>query len=123
MFDAADMSRAGHPLTPDPRYPAPALKASARPRRRLRRCGIPREQGWRIHRDQTRRDVCTRDLSKACHEAAAKEDSKSLASLETEIDKYVAKLWDITSDELKAIQEALAETRKSKRAAGEDAEE
>ena len=63
------------------------------------------------------------DLSSACHAAAAKEDSKHLASFEAIIDKYVAKLWDITDDELRAIQEALAGTRKSKRPAEEDAEE
>ena len=63
------------------------------------------------------------DLSQACHAAAAKEDSKSLASLETEIDKSVAKLWGITGDELIAIQQDLAETRKSNRVTAEDAEE
>lgn len=63
------------------------------------------------------------DLSIACHAATAKEDSKNLPSFEAIIDKYVARLWNITDDELKAIQEALAETRKSKRAAEEDEEE
>jgi len=61
-------------------------------------------------------------LSKACHAAAAKEDWKKVARLESKIDKTAAKLWGITKDELRAIQEALAETGKSKCAAAEDEE-
>jgi len=56
------------------------------------------------------------DLSKQCHSAVAKDDSKALSSLRREIDKAAAKLWGITDDELGAIQEALAESGKSKRA-------
>jgi hypothetical protein len=61
-------------------------------------------------------------LSQACHKAAAKEDLKILQSLERKVDKAAAELWGITGDELMAIQEALAETGKSKRAAEEDEE-
>lgn len=59
-------------------------------------------------------------LSKACHKAAAKGDWKTVAGLESEIDKAAAKLWGISNDELGAIQEALAETNESKRAISED---
>jgi hypothetical protein len=62
-------------------------------------------------------------LSQACHTAAAKEDLDIVESLERKIDKTAAKLWGITDDELKAIQEALAETGKSKKVAEEDEEE
>jgi hypothetical protein len=62
------------------------------------------------------------NLSKASHTAAAKEDWKTVAGLEAEIDRAAAKLWGITYDELKAIQEALAETGKSKRTPAEDKE-
>ncbi len=44
-------------------------------------------------------------------------------ALGDQVDKAAAKLWGITDGELKAIQEALAETGKSKRAAKEDDEE
>jgi hypothetical protein len=63
------------------------------------------------------------DLSKGCHAAAAKGDAKQLAALEAEMDKAAANLWGITADELKAIQEALAETSRSKRPATEDEED
>jgi hypothetical protein len=63
------------------------------------------------------------NLSKQCHAAAAKGDTKQVAALEAEIDKAAAKLWGITDDELKAIQEALAETGKSKRAVKEEDED
>jgi hypothetical protein len=59
-------------------------------------------------------------LSQRCHAAAAEQDRKTIAALEAQIDKTAAKLWGITEDELKAIQEALAETGKSKRAAKDD---
>jgi len=63
--------------------------------------------------------VVLSQLSKQCHAAAADEDGKRIAALEAEIDKAAAKLWGITEDELKAIQEALAETGKSRGAKAE----
>jgi hypothetical protein len=60
------------------------------------------------------------DLSIACHTIVAKGDTKQVADPEAEIDKAAAKLWGITNEELKAIQEALAQTGKSKRAAQDD---
>ncbi len=48
-------------------------------------------------------------LSCRCHEADAQGDTDTVAALEAEIDQAAAKLWDITDDELKAIQDVLAE--------------
>jgi hypothetical protein len=62
-------------------------------------------------------------LSMECDEAAAKNDASRIAKLEAQIDRVAAKLWGITDDELKAIQDALAETGKSKRAAKEGDED
>jgi len=62
------------------------------------------------------------EFSQNCHTATAKGDTKRVAAQEAEIDKAAAKLWGITDDELKTIQEALAETGKSRRAR-EDEEE
>ncbi|MGD1104234.1 MAG: N-6 DNA methylase [Terriglobia bacterium] len=63
------------------------------------------------------------DLSKACHAATIKGDMEQIESLEAEIDKAAAKLWDITDNELKAIQEALAESGRGKRKAANDDDE
>jgi SAM-dependent methyltransferase len=60
------------------------------------------------------------DLGKECRRLATKGDAKLLAATEVEIDKTAAKLWGITDDELRAIQEALAETGRDKRAADTD---
>jgi hypothetical protein len=62
-------------------------------------------------------------LSEHCHDAVAKGNMKQIAAFEAEIDRAAAKLWDITDDELKAIQEALAEAGKSKKTAADDEEE
>ncbi len=43
-------------------------------------------------------------LSKQCHKAAKKGDSKLIKSLEIEIDKTAAKLWKITNSELEEIK-------------------
>lgn len=67
--------------------------------------------------------VILSQLSKQCHTAAAGQDRKKIAALEAEIDKAAAKLWGIKDDELKAIQESLSETGKSKRATKEDEED
>jgi hypothetical protein len=49
------------------------------------------------------------DLSRRCHAAVAKGDADAVAALEAEIDRAAAQLWGITDDELRAIQDALAE--------------
>ena len=46
-------------------------------------------------------------LSECCHNAKAKGDESTVTALESEIDKAAAQLWDITENELKAIQDAL----------------
>ena len=56
------------------------------------------------------------DLSASCHAATGKDGAEELKALEAKIDNAAAKLWGITDDELKAIQEALAETGRGKRA-------
>ena len=63
------------------------------------------------------------NLSRSCHAAAAKGDTKRLAAIEAEIDKAAGKLWGIADDELKAIQDALAETGKFKKTEEEDEED
>ncbi len=62
-------------------------------------------------------------LSIECHKAAANGSPEEVAAVEAKIDKAAAKLWGITDDELKGIQESLPETRKSKMAAEENEEE
>ena len=53
-------------------------------------------------------------LSKQCHVAEVSADTDKLSKLEAEIDKVAAKLWDITDNELEAIQGALKEMEKPK---------
>jgi hypothetical protein len=54
------------------------------------------------------------DLSRRCHEAAAKGLTDTVTQLEAEIDRAAAQLWGITDKELKAIQEALREMERSR---------
>jgi len=63
------------------------------------------------------------ELSEACHAAVVKDENKQLRALEAEIDRCAAKVWEITDDEMKAIQEALADTQRSRRAALEDGDD
>jgi len=49
------------------------------------------------------------DLSKAAHKAASKGDESELKSIEEEIDKWAAKLWGLTDDELSEIRKSLEE--------------
>ena len=57
------------------------------------------------------------NLGVECHSAAAKDDRGTLAALEAETDEAAAKLWGITDDELRVIQESLAETSESNQVA------
>ena len=61
--------------------------------------------------------------SKGRQAAAAKGDFRGLGRVEAQIDRAAATVWGLTGDELKAIEEALAETGKSKRPAKEDEED
>jgi len=47
------------------------------------------------------------DLSEHCHDAIAGEDLDTVATLESEIDKTAARLWGITYDELKFLQDMI----------------
>ena len=60
------------------------------------------------------------DFSERCHIATAQGDTGTVSALELEIDTAVAKLWGITEDELKVIQEASGGTTKFKREAAVD---
>ncbi len=48
-------------------------------------------------------------LSRRCHDAAAQGDSDTIAALESEIDRAAARIWGITDNELRAIQDAFLE--------------
>ncbi len=61
----------------------------------------------------THRKLAERSVE--CHRAATEGDVTNLLDLERKVDTLVAKLWGIADDDLKAIQEALAETGKSGR--------
>ncbi|MCX7014771.1 MAG: N-6 DNA methylase [Candidatus Sumerlaeota bacterium] len=54
------------------------------------------------------------ELSRQCQAAAAKGDGDIVAELEAEIDRAAAKIWGITDDELRAIQDALTEMNPGK---------
>ncbi len=54
-------------------------------------------------------------LSECCHNAKAKGDESVVTALESEIDKASAQLWDITENELKAIQDALKGMKQPKK--------
>jgi hypothetical protein len=49
------------------------------------------------------------ELSQAAHQAARREDAAELARIEAEIDRQTAQLWGLSEDELRAIQQSLAE--------------
>ena len=73
----------------------------------LRRVAVPRfDPESRLHLELSR-------LAKDCHALADKGDFRTLLRSEARIDALAAKVWRISDDELKAIQEALAESGKS----------
>ena len=61
-------------------------------------------------------------ISRQCHTAVAKGVADAVAGLEAEIDRAAAQLWGITNDELRAIQDALAEMSPGKAEAEADGE-
>jgi hypothetical protein len=63
------------------------------------------------------------DASEKCHRAAADGDGAKVVLLERELDRAVAKLWGVTTDQLNAIQKALAETGNAEKAGTEEDEE
>jgi len=65
----------------------------------------------RIPRFDPRNPVHRRlaELSEQAHEAAKIGDERRLQQIEAEIDRVAAKLWDLSDDELREIQESLAE--------------
>ena len=51
-------------------------------------------------------------LSRAAHEAAAKGDAGEVKRAEEEIDRWAARLWDLTDEELAEIKQSLEESLK-----------
>ena len=49
------------------------------------------------------------ELSEQAHEAAKAGDENRLREIEAEIDRWAAKLWNLSEDELRDIQQSLAE--------------
>jgi hypothetical protein len=49
------------------------------------------------------------ELSKQAHEAAKVGDETRLREIEAEIDRQAAKLWGLSDDELREIQQSLRE--------------
>jgi len=51
------------------------------------------------------------DLSERAHRAAAEGDQETIASIDKRIDELAAEMWGLTKEELKEIQESLAELK------------
>jgi len=49
------------------------------------------------------------ELSQAAHQAARQEDATELVRVEAEIDRQAARLWGLSEDELREIQQSLRE--------------
>jgi hypothetical protein len=60
------------------------------------------------------------ELSMLAHEAAKVGDEMRLREIEAEIDLWVAKLWNLTDDELRDIQQSLAELSETPEPADEE---
>jgi hypothetical protein len=60
------------------------------------------------------------ELSMQAHEAAKIGDEMRLREIEAEIDLWAAKLWDLTDDELRDIQQSLAELSETPEPADEE---
>ena len=71
-----------------------------------------------LHLVRTKQTTAVWPILEACHIATSKQDQRQVTALEAEIDEAAAKLWGITGDELRTIQEALAESGKPNRAGG-----
>jgi methylase of polypeptide subunit release factors len=60
------------------------------------------------------------ELSMQAHEAAKVGDEMRLREIEAEIDRWAAKLWNLTDDELRDIQQSLAELSETPEPADEE---
>jgi hypothetical protein len=60
------------------------------------------------------------ELSMQAHEAARIGDEMGLREIEAEIDLWAAKLWNLTDDELRDIQQSLAELSETPEPADEE---
>jgi hypothetical protein len=60
------------------------------------------------------------ELSMQAHEAARIGDEMRLREIEAEIDRWAAKLWNLTDDELRDIQQSLAELSETPEPADEE---
>jgi hypothetical protein len=60
------------------------------------------------------------ELSMQAHEAAKIGDEMRLREIEAEIDRWAAKLWNLTDDELRDIQQSLAELSETPEPADEE---
>ena len=60
------------------------------------------------------------ELSRQCQRAAAEGDTKGIEALEAKLDRAAAKLWGVTDDELKSIQQALNEGSRRERGESDD---
>ena len=54
------------------------------------------------------------EISEQCHEQTSNGNNEQVLNLETDLDRCAAKLWKLTDRELKAIQDALLNSQKSK---------
>jgi SAM-dependent methyltransferase len=69
----------------------------------LKRIRIPRfDPKNRVHRRLA-------DLSARAHEAARHDDGRALTGLEAEVDRFAARLWELTDEELAEIRRSLRE--------------
>ena len=55
------------------------------------------------------------EMSQQCHKETLLGNTNQVINLEVELDKYMAKLWKLTNQELISIQNALLEQKKYKR--------
>jgi hypothetical protein len=60
------------------------------------------------------------ELSMQAHEAAKAGDEMRLREIEAEIDLWAAKLWNLSDDELRDIQQSLAELSETPEPADEE---
>jgi len=63
------------------------------------------------------------ELSKRAHEAAQHEDTEALKRIEEEIDKEAARLWGLTEEELRDVQQSLKELEAVEPEKGEEEDE
>jgi hypothetical protein len=83
----------------------------------MERLSIPKYSG----KNPTHRALV--ECSQRCHAAAAKGDADAVSRLEAQMDCAAARIWSITDDELRAVQDALREmTARGRKYEAEDDE-